>query len=1198
VLTVTARDEKQDVTKERKLIVTSQRIEDRSEDSENEIREGREKWIEQENKVNNLAQQNIRIEGETILVRSPCLAGRQAQSTVHSIRVVKGEILEGEITVAQSQGMAPSDILESNQSLEEAKSEAITDIILPKGEYDLEIIPEIALDKIQRALDRQEQKTDLNYSAEGQTDGLGLGPITKTYIEHIKVEEDYLFLVGMGDVKAGYNFNKGDLEPVKQDDKFKEGFWSEGKLAYYLKGKIKGKYLITSSLDTERDKKELFRNLDPDIYYPVYGDSSSINYAATDTQGALYLLVEWDKSFVLWGNYNTALSDSEFASFNRTLYGGKVNLESVSTTKFGEPNTKLVVFRARAQQRASHNEFLGAGGSLFYLKHRDVIEGSDKIKIEVRDKITGLVMSTREMTEGNDYEIDYSNGRIIFWKPVLQLVESDSIISSSLLGGNPVYVVVDYEYETKDKFDEGVSGGRLQQSLTDYLRVGATYVKEEQLNNYELKGMDTIVHLGKDIKLTGEYAESKSQGAGSFISTDGGLSFTELSTGDLDKGKAYGLKAEARLLDRIGLTGYYKQIEKGFSSTSTVSEQGKELMGVGATFDLTPKTRLKATHDIQKLIDEGNLQSQLQVGAQETETTTAQITHETEKLKLTGEYRQQKVKNKLEEFESETNKQEDVLAIKADYKATDKVTLSLEDQAALKGSSNNQVTAGVSAQVNKSLSLRAKEIIGTQGTATGVGVTANVKDRLELTGDFTKANSSSGLIGDTASLGGKVMVNDKTELHTNLAVTDSLEGGKTQSVVFGSKRKINEELSLASDRTYAKNKDKLIQSNIFALTREKEGRQLEGTFTEQHAHSNTEASNANIFGLSGDINDRWAAQGTFERGTVQNHDGTQASRHAGSFGLGFLDRDKLSGETKLKASSKLELRLDDGPENKRQYLLYNAIESKINLNTTIFAKANLSQTKNTTNDLTEAQYKELVVGLAYRPVNFDRLNLLGKYTYLEDSSPLGQSDLSDIEKEKSHTLSGEAVYDLSKKWQIAEKLAYKMGEETVPGFDSTKTQTWLMAHRLNYNVNRNWQIGAEYRLLTQKEAKDSKQGALFEISRKIGEFIQAGLGYNFTNFNDDLAHLDYTSYGPFIRFTGKFYDRIPESFEALRDRQIERQFEAFKHLREKQMERQLMREEGHVCMEEEMERQQIKFFTVTEELDSIERQKQEYFMQW
>ena len=59
------------------------------------------------------------------------------------------------------------------------------------------------------------------------------------------------------------------------------------------------------------------------------------------------------------------------------------------------------------------------------------------------------------------------------------------------------------------------------------------------------------------------------------------------------------------------------------------------------------------------------------------------------------------------------------------------------------------------------------------------------------------------------------------------------------------------------------------------------------------------------------------------------------------------------------------------------------------------------------------------------------------------------------------------------------------------------------------------------------------------MARKIGEFIQVGVGYNFTNFSDDLTHLDYTAQGPFIRITGKLYDRTPKEIERARQKWLE-----------------------------------------------------------
>ena len=65
-------------------------------------------------------------------------------------------------------------------------------------------------------------------------------------------------------------------------------------------------------------------------------------------------------------------------------------------------------------------------------------------------------------------------------------------------------------------------------------------------------------------------------------------------------------------------------------------------------------------------------------------------------------------------------------------------------------------------------------------------------------------------------------------------------------------------------------------------------------------------------------------------------------------------------------------------------------------------------------------------------------------------------------------------------------------------------------------------LSGEYRLLSQKQADDRMHGALLELAKNLNKNIQIGLGYNFSKFNDDLARLDYTSQGPFIRITGKF----------------------------------------------------------------------------
>ncbi len=940
----------------------------------------------------------------------------------------------------------------------------------------------------------------------------------------ISVGDDPFFFVAMGDGKVGYNFNRGHVEPIERNDAYQKGFWKEGRVAYYLKGKVKGKYLITSSLDTARQQKELFKSLDPNKYYPVYGDASSTSYAAADTQGPLYLLVEWDKSSAVWGNYHTRIDRTEFARFDRTLYGGKVDYESTATTKFQEPVTRAVGFRATAKQRAGHNEFLGTGGSLYYLKHRGVIEGSDKVRIEVRDSVTGLAVSSRQAVSGSDYRIDYAQGRIVFEKPVQMLAASNALISSRLSAGDAVYVVADYEYETKDKYDQTTHGGSLQQALGDHLQVGATYVKEAQLNrNYVLKGSDATVHLGERSRITAEYAESESEAAGNFVSTDGGLSFSELAVADRDNGRAYGIKGYAQVLDTLGVSGYYKLIEKGFSSSAVLAQQGKELAGAEAAWDIDPRTRLLLRHDVQKLKPEANLQAKAQVGAQETSTSSVQVTRQVDaRLKVSAEAQHQEVAQRDASYESETNREGSAAAVRADYKVTETLDVFLKQQEQLKGKADHRTTVGAQKQVSPNTRVRAAQTVGNRGTASSVGTTSRIREALEVSADYEHQQYRAGDIRDTASVGTRLQADPRTEVRTSYALESSALEGDLQSLTVGSRRKVNDRIAVKSDRTFSTGRHRTVTSSLYGLEREQDGLFQEASFETQESFGNTGEYRSNIASVSGSLSEKVSAGVSFEKGKIQNLDGSQQQRYAASTGVTYLEKDPRTQETDFKTALKAEVRLDRGDTDTRQYLAGAHVEKRVTRDHTVFLKSEYSTSRNTTGDYSLAQYKEFVAGFSYRPVDFDRFNFLGKYTYLINDGHLGQEDYRDVLKERAQVWAGEAVYDLTPQWQITEKLAIRQAQEMVRGFDFTKSTTWLMVHRLSYTVAKVWRFGIEYRRLSQDQADDCRQGILAEIARKIDKCIEMGIGYNFTDFNDDLAHLDYTSQGPFVRVTGGF----------------------------------------------------------------------------
>jgi hypothetical protein len=72
------------------------------------------------------------------------------------------------------------------------------------------------------------------------------------------------------------------------------------------------------------------------------------------------------------------------------------------------------------------------------------------------------------------------------------------------------------------------------------------------------------------------------------------------------------------------------------------------------------------------------------------------------------------------------------------------------------------------------------------------------------------------------------------------------------------------------------------------------------------------------------------------------------------------------------------------------------------------------------------------------------------------------------------------------------------------------------------SVIRRWDVLVEVRELSIKEAHDSRLGALVGVYRHFGDHVKLGLGYNFTDYSDDLGDLSYDERGWFVNLIGKF----------------------------------------------------------------------------
>ena len=103
------------------------------------------------------------------------------------------------------------------------------------------------------------------------------------------------------------------------------------------------------------------------------------------------------------------------------------------------------------------------------------------------------------------------------------------------------------------------------------------------------------------------------------------------------------------------------------------------------------------------------------------------------------------------------------------------------------------------------------------------------------------------------------------------------------------------------------------------------------------------------------------------------------------------------------------------------------------------------------------------------------------------------------------------------------KYAHRSGEVALDrdDIDFIQSRANLYILRADWHFIHRWDALIEARMLDLPDAEDRRSGALLGIYRHVGENIKFGLGYNFTDFSDDLTDLDFNSQGVFINLVGK-----------------------------------------------------------------------------
>lgn len=921
----------------------------------------------------------------------------------------------------------------------------------------------------------------------------------------INIPDNDWFYVGLADLTVGHRKGDDGIEAVRPGEY--DEVYTKGRLAFYLKGKIKGEYLLTAAADTAEDDldlifrnigkqnpRRLLRKLDPNDYYPVYGDDSTMVEDAP-TNGKFYVRLERGDSHVLWGNFKTRITGTEFMRAERALYGANAVYKSEDATSFGERKTEVTLYGAQPDTLPQLEEFLGTGGSAYFLKRQNIVEGSETLTIEIRDQITGRVIERRTLRSGEDYRFDYLQGVVILTRPLSSATGSTDAVRDGALGGNNVYLLTQYEFEPVASDLDGYSvGGRAQQWLDDKVRVGVTGLRETTgLANQKAGSVDVRLRHSDTTFLDSEVAVSDGQGFGRILSTDGGLTSSQnVTTGRNGRtALAWRLKGQVDLKDisengpKGTAGGYYEEKQAGFSTLYDQVRANKRLWGAHADLDVTETTRLKLTYD-----DFSDAEGQIK---REGKTNISHQLDEYWKLSYGLAYTELMSPNAIRTGKSGYDGSRLDAGIRLDYRQDDDHLYYVFGQGTLERSGdisrNDRGGIGTEIKLTDTIGVNGEVSYGTNGFGGLAGITYDPN------------------ADDHYYIGYRLDPDRAFDLNRSY----DLIGRDKGAVVGGLKRRVDDNITAYAENSY----------DLFGVRR----------------------SMTQTYGVVYTPDKVWTINGGFEGGrirdnTINNSTGLESSdfdRYAPSIAIGFKDEERgivgrVRGEVRVERS-------DDNTRDQNTYLIASGLSWKTNPNwrAMLSLDAVLSDTMSDVTSFQNTDYVETSIGYAYRPIENDRLNALFKYSWLYDLPGNGQlvsgatSNLY-APAQRSHILSADFTYDLVPWLSVGGKYGFRIGEVKYRSQDNLKdfSDEWQRssAHlgiiRADLHIVKKWDVLAEGRVMHMTEAQTTDFGAVTALYRQVGENFKVGVGYNFGRFSDDLRDLKMDDRGAFLNLIGKF----------------------------------------------------------------------------
>jgi hypothetical protein len=886
----------------------------------------------------------------------------------------------------------------------------------------------------------------------------------------IEIPENEWFYLGLADLTVGYNLNK-HVESVRPGE-FDHGIYTRGRAAFYVKGKIKGRYILTAAADTgekrlksilkgldEKDPRQFLKRIDPDDYYPVYGDDSQAVEDAP-TSGKFYVKLQRGLSHVMWGNFKANITGSEFLRNDRALCGAQGVYRSNTPAPDGGAVTSLDVHAALPGTVPQRDEFRGTGGSAYFLKHQDITPGTETVTIEQRNSITGWVVDRKTLKYGTDYDFDYVQGVIIL---------RSALPSSSGLVDN--FLIAQYEFTpAAGDVDGYVVGGRAQQWLGENVRVGVSGAIEKTASaDQQMAGADIRVQKSEGTYIEAEVARSKGPGFGKATSFDGGLTINSVGTaGGSKTANAYRAEARADLAElsegqaKGQIVARIEQYEKGYSSPSMDAPEKRTLWGVEADAEITGSTTAAATYS-EELVGNGQRTRQGRVKFQH------RLTEEIA-VEPFATYTEKRLASTATDGEQGKRLDTGVKLIKA-WDDDNEVYVYGQGTVKRTGTMENDHRIGIGAKnrLTEKLTLSEEVSYGTSGVGAALRVeyAPTADDRYYLGYQLDPAR-------------------DKAK-----GWPFALVGRDIGALVAGTTQRFNEHWSAFAEDNVDLFGERMSVIQAYGVT-----------------YTPDAAWTVKLGGEVGDVFDK--------------NSNTDIDRRAISASVAYKDEG-------LEGALKGEARYDDSEAVNADVHAY-LLQASLGLNVSEDWRAIASFDgvfTSADDDTKEGQYAEGSIGAAYRGTTSDRWNALVKYTYLLDQPGGDQVSVdgtTSSPRQRSHIFSGDVSYQVNNKLTLGAKYGARIGEirDRAPGSTWDKSIVNLGVLRADINVVSEWDALIEGRVMWSPTTDQTDWGLVAAVYRHFGENMKMGIGYNFGRFSDDLRDLSQNDHGVFLNVIGEF----------------------------------------------------------------------------